>query len=610
LQRSAADRLAFGGLLGQALEAVTASWLLPAPAANPAILEMFADRDVPPYRSLMPWAGEFAGKYLTASVQVLRARPDEGLRRHLAGFTAQLVSLQAEDGYLGPWPADSRLTGLAPNTEGATWDAWGHYHILVGLLHWHEESGDPAALASAVRIGDLLCQRFLRTTGPRMVDMGMTEMNLAPAHGLALLYARSGDQRHLDLALQLVEEEFAAAGPQGLLAGDYLRQGLAGTPFYATPKPRWESLHPLMSLAELFYLTGRVEFHSAFASLWTSMRDFDRHNNGGFTAGEQATGNPYHPGAIETCCTIAWMALSVEMLKLGGSPLAADELELSTYNAVLGMHSRSGRWATYNTPSDGARFASAHQIVFQARSGGPELNCCSVNSPRGLGLLSEWAWMHGPSGLYLNAYAPGSLETALPDGMRLKIQQETAYPLDGQVTLTLQPEQPVEFSLFLRIPAWSRHTAVRVNGDLRPEPPPGAYLELRRLWRAGDRIELVLDFSLRAWQGERECVGLTSLYRGPLLLAYDTRYNRELQSGAEPSVFGADPWQTQANCLAAPEIAAGSVQSQPLAWQGWLPPCLLLEARSSSGQVVRLCDFASAGQTGTAYRSWLPVRGI
>ena len=229
LQRSQSDRLDFGGLLGQALQAVTENWLLPAPTANPAILEMFADRDVRPYRSLMPWAGEFAGKYLTGAVQVLRARPDERLRRGLADFSAHLVRLQDSDGYLGPWPAGSRLSGQAPNADGGggTWDAWGHYHVMLGLLLWHEESADPAALAAARAIGDLFCQRFLGSTAPRLVDTGSTEMNLAPAHGLALLHARTGEQRFLDLALQLAQEEFAAAGPQGPLAGDYLRAGLA-----------------------------------------------------------------------------------------------------------------------------------------------------------------------------------------------------------------------------------------------------------------------------------------------------------------------------------------------------------------------------------------------
>ena len=128
----------------------------------------------------------------------------------------------------------------------------------------------------------------------------------------------------------------------------------------------------------------------------------DRHNNGGFSSGEKATGNPYDRGAIETCCTIAWIAMSVEMLKLTGDSVVADEIELSTLNSVLGMHSASGRWATYNTPMDGIRRASAHSIVFQAREGSPELNCCSVNSARGFGHVSDWAVMRDGEGLMVN----------------------------------------------------------------------------------------------------------------------------------------------------------------------------------------------------------------
>lgn len=43
-----------------------------APKANPAMLEMFRDRDESPLRQMVPWAGKFAGKYLTGAVQVLR----------------------------------------------------------------------------------------------------------------------------------------------------------------------------------------------------------------------------------------------------------------------------------------------------------------------------------------------------------------------------------------------------------------------------------------------------------------------------------------------------------------------------------------------------------
>lgn len=64
-----------------------------------------------------------------------------------------------------------------------------------------------------------------------------------------------------------------------------------------------------------------------------------------------------------------YLTSGVLCLRLTGSSIVADELELSTFNAVLGAQSPSGRWWTYNTPMDGVRLASAHDIVFQARAG-------------------------------------------------------------------------------------------------------------------------------------------------------------------------------------------------------------------------------------------------
>ena len=85
-------------------------------------------------------------------------------------------------------------------------------------------------------------------------------------------------------------DDFATTG-----SGDYLRMGLKNVDFYKLPKPRWESLHPMMALAELYWITGNKDYRTAFENLWWSIAKLDRHNNGGFSSGEQAQGNPYHP---------------------------------------------------------------------------------------------------------------------------------------------------------------------------------------------------------------------------------------------------------------------------------------------------------------------------
>lgn len=590
---AARPRFQLDGPLAYRARAVTRHWLLEAPSANPAMLGMFRDRDRPPARDLLPWSGEFAGKYLTGAVAVLNLTDDSALEDLLRRFVAEFVRCQDADGYLGPFPRNHRLTGTGPNiagNPGGTWDAWGHYHALLGLLAWEARTGDPAALAAARKIGDLFSSKFLGDRRPRLVDTGWPEMNLAPAHALILLGRRTGEKRDLELASQIIGE-FAAADPAGKpLAGDYLRQGEAGVPFFKTPKPRWESLHPIQALAERHRSTGDPADRRAFENLWWSIAETDRHNNGGFSSGEQAQGHPEHQGAIETCCTIAWLALTVDMLRLTGDPLVADELELSTLNSGLGLFTPSGRWSTYNTPMDGRRLANFHEIGFQCRAGSPELNCCSVNAARGLGLVGDWAAVADGPGWNLNWYGPGRITVPLALGGSVALTQATAYPAEPAVSLRVDPEGgSAAFPLRLRIPRWSARTAVAVNGTPVPDVAPGRYLVLDRTWKAGDTVAITFDFAPRVWSGERESKGKASAYRGPLLLTHDPRF---------------DPADL-------PPLAVADLGTlAPAAWSGdGAAPIILVEGRTSGGKPFRLVDFASAGSDGSAYRSWLPVEG-
>lgn len=571
------------------LDGITDNWLKVAPASNPAILEMFHDRNREPLRDLVPWAGEFAGKYLTSAASVHRMTADPQLREVIVDFVRRLRSLQDRDGYLGPWPDASKLTGRAPNCARGrgTWDAWGHYHVMLGLLRWNEQSGDAEALACARRIGRLLCTTF---EARRLVDIGSTEMNLAPIHSLCLLHRRTGDARFLRAA-QRIRDEFAATDEAGrALAGNYLKGPLSGLEFYQLPKPRWEGLHSVQGMGELGSLTGDADCRRAFERIWWSIAQWDRHNNGGFSSGEKACGNPYDPRPIETCCTVAWTALGVDMLHLTHNPVVADELELSTLNSLVGLHSPNGRWSTYNTPMDGVRKSNCHDIVFQARAGSPELNCCSVNAARGLGMIAEWAVVPVPEGMLLNWYGPGTIRTALGDGTRVELEQETGYPREGRTRIRVLPERTERFSLGLRIPHWSHRTGVRVNGRDVAGVQPGRYLPLERKWTRGDTIKIDFDFSLQFWAGERECEGKASIYRGPILLTYDRRFN------------AFDPDRI-------PHLDAGKLVEKSATYEDWLAPMLLVEYPAADGTPVRLCDFASAGAGGSPYRTWLEISG-
>ena len=565
------------GPIGQRLQVNTAHWLLRAPEANPGLIQMFYQRDRQPAPNLVPWAGEFIGKYLISAVQALRLAEEPELRARVGDLVQQLIASQAPDGYLGPFPEKIRLK--------AHWDLWGHYHCLLALLMWHEATGDIGALTASQRAADLICQTYLNTK-QRVFDAGSHEMNMAIVHGLGWLYRITREGRYLQM-MREIEKDWERAG-------DYFRTGLVGTEFFLTPRPRWESLHDLQGLVELFRITGDERYKTAFLHHWRSILRWDRRNTGGFSSGEQATGNPYAPTAIETCCTVAWMALTLDALQLTGDPLAADELELSTFNAAAGAQHPSGCWWTYNTPMDGTREASAHSIVFQARAGTPELNCCSVNGPRALGMLSEWAVMRSADGLAVNYYGPGSFQGKLADNTPVALQIETDYPLAGRVQIRVQPLAARRFTLKLRIPAWSHNTAVRLNNAAIPNGVPGRYLDLTRVWNPGDRITLDLELSWRVAAGDREASGFASVYRGPLLMAYDQKHN-DFDEDKIPTI--------DLRRLESAEETGGWKKGNPPR----LGPWLVTELTASDGRRVRLCDFASAGMTGTRYRSWLRV---
>jgi DUF1680 family protein len=609
-------RFNFQGFVGDRVKANVDQWLLIAPGANPGMLTMFELRDREPAPNLVPWAGEFAGKYLISAIQALRMTTNPELESVVRIVVERLIAAQADDGYLGPFRKNERLLGH--------WDLWGHYHCMLALLMWHEHFNSAESLIAARRAADLVCNTFL-DTGKRAIDAGSDEMNLSIIHSLGWLYRITEEPRYLRM-IREIEKDWERGG-------DYLRTGLAGRDFFQTPRPRWESLHSIQGLVELFKITGDTRYRDAFLHHWRSIARWDLRNTGGFSSGEQATGNPYSPTAIETCCTIAWMALSLDALALFGDVQAADLLELATFNAWAGAQHPSGRWCTYNTPMDGMREASAHSIVFQSRHGTSELNCCSVNGPRGWGMLSEWAFQRAADGFVINWFAPASfvyndtitnaqarssaaaqvgVGTVLrPEYLPMSLQSlgedifprqrvfwtSGNYPIDPQVSLSLELEHEEEFTLHIRIPEWSRKTQYRINEEPVRTAVPGKYLSIRRKWRShwtkSDVIHLTFDLTPRTVPGAREAAGKISVYRGPILLAADQQFNPDNIPPISPGALNNGRLHSIAKTHSSLARA--------------LEPMFLLEVPAANGSDVTLCDFASAGAKGTRYRSWLPA---
>ena len=161
---------------------------------------------------------------------------------------------------------------------------------------------------------------------------------------------------------------------------------------------------------------------------------------------------------------------------------------------------------TDNSMMDGVRSSTMMEISFQSKPGSSELSCCSVNGPRMIGLLSEYAVMRldpgsQVSGYCINLYTAGKVTAKYPGGNgQVVFEQVTSYPLDPQVDLMVSPSSgSPTFTLWLRIPSWSEKTSVSINGAKQSGVVAGKYFAIKRAWTDGDKVSLVLDFRLRCW---------------------------------------------------------------------------------------------------------------
>ena len=99
--------------------------------------------------------------------------------------------------------------------------------------------------------------------------------------------------------------------------------------------------------------------------------------------------------------------------------------------------------------------------------------------------------------LWVNLFIPSELNWREKG---LSLRQETRYPEGGESKFHGQDADDRSiFALRLRYPGWATQgVAVAVNG--RPQTvaaKPGSFIEIKRTWKTGDRVELTIPMSLR-----------------------------------------------------------------------------------------------------------------
>ena len=270
-----AARYAFGGVTRERLDALVDGWLLTCYKDDPQLIQVFRDRRFENYHDLLPWNGEFAGKLLTGGAYCYMLTGDSELKAEMLHIALDYADTIGEDGYGGCMPQSKRLSG---------WDSWGMYHCVLGLFKWYKLTGDKRLMNAALSVADYMAEVFLDTKSeikkPYLpTEPGNTGVETSQAfmHALLLLYRETEETRYMQAAKSIMEDYSLPYD------GDYYRKALEGVPFYKMPKPRWESMHPVQGLAELYLLTEDRSYKEAFCNIWKSIIKTDVHNTGAFS---------------------------------------------------------------------------------------------------------------------------------------------------------------------------------------------------------------------------------------------------------------------------------------------------------------------------------------
>jgi uncharacterized protein len=515
--------VALKGVLGKALELSEAGRLRSLPTWHEGTLITMFTPEARSKNTTTDWYGEHAGKWMYATALATVRTGDDSLRALLLRTADFLIRNQEADGYMGSYSPALRITNAASKVHKKSWDVWSLSCTTLGLLEVHAKLHDERCLAAAKKVGELLLKTF-GEGGADITDYGTRYGYSATVamDPVVMLYRFTGDKRYLDFARLIMREADKKDGLKltaAMAAGRDLETVADGKAY--------QIIWNLLGIAKLYAVTGDASYLKTVEAAWKNIHDYHLTLTGGPWGGigkhkecfnTREFWNPY--GFVETCSIMSWMQLNRFLLQITGDARYAEELEKSTYNALLAAQLPDGQLWTYHSFTNGRK----HPANFN--------DCCPSSGALALEELSEVAYTRRAGGIACNIYGESVGKFAL-GGVAVRILQETGYPASGKVRLKVEPGSAVRFPLFLRVPVWASSVGVTINGSTAAgEVKAGGYYTVDREWKRGDVVEMEMPMPLRVEEQPEYATmpqGKDDLYRinwfafarGPLVYASD-----------------------------------------------------------------------------------------
>jgi len=481
-------------------------------------------------------------KFLEGASATLAVTNDPALQKELDDIIAVIAKAQTTNGYVDTWVQLHQRGGeseAAPFQNPEHFEMYNLGQLMTAACVHYRATGKTNFLAVARRAADFLGDAFQNPTPALASNL------ICPSHymGIVELYRATREPRYLELA-----KKFFAMRNLVKDGGDDNQDRI---PFPQQVEAEGHAVRAnylYAGAADLFLETGDTNLWRPLAEIWTNTVTKKMYLTGGcgalydgaspdgsrdqknITRVHQSYGRnfqlPNTTAYSETCANIGNVFWNWRMFLATGEARFMDVVELTLYNSVLSGGALDGTNFFYTNP---LRVTDPMPLDLRwSRQRVPFVSsfCCPPNLVRTIAESANYAYGKSADAIWVNLYGGSSLETKLADNEEIKLVQETEYPWNGRVRIKIEKCGATEFALKLRIPGWAKNASIRINdGPPDDSSQPGTYREIRRVWKAGDFVDLDLPMPARIMEANplvEEDLNQVAVQRGPLVYCLES----------------------------------------------------------------------------------------
>lgn len=512
--------------------------------------------------------GEFFGfvfqdsdvaKWLEAVAYSLESDPNPELEKTADEVIDLIGRAQQEDGYVNTYftikEPEMKWRNLRDRHE-----MYVAGHMIEAAVAYYEVTGKRKFLDIMCRFADHIDEMFGKEEHKLQGYDGHQEIELA----LVKLYKATGNDRYLHLSKFFIDERGQQPhffDKEKIARNDekefWWHDEYGDYSYHQAHLPVREqkeaighavrAMYMYTAMADLAIETGDPTLRQACERLWENVTNRQMYITGG--VGSQDIGEafsfdydlPNDTCYTETCASIGLVFWAKRMLEIDKKGNYADVMEKALYNGTISGMDLDGKKFFYVNPlevwprASEKRNDKAH--VKPERQTWYSCACCPPNLARLIASIGHYIYSSEKDHLFVHLYMGNESELNI-NGQKVQIRQETNYPWDGQVKMSLSPEKEFEFTLALRIPGWCKLAVLKINNDLvdLESCTKHGYAYLTRIWKKGDHVELIFPMAIERVRSNpklRENIGKVALQRGPVVYCLE-----EIDNGTNlPSII-------------------------------------------------------------------------